>query len=166
MIWNILDAEGNSGNNWLLPAIVAVLVVLLVVWFFISGRKSKQRQQEYLEQLSALAPGNKVKTIGGICGIVVEICDDNTVVIETGTEQSGKSFLKLDKECIAQTDAKGPTQIAREEAEAKRRAEKEAAENAKATEEAPAPAEPEIKMPAAEIPTVEMPADSGTEKPE
>ena len=78
--------------------------------------------------LDAIQPGNKVKTIGGICGIVVEVCDDNTVIIETGSETSGKSWVKMDKELIAQTDAKGPTQIAREEAEARRKAEKEAKE--------------------------------------
>ncbi len=134
MLWNILAegaSEGATGtanptNNWLFPVIVIVLVILLVVWFYISGRKNKQRQKDYIEQLAAIAPGHKVKTIGGICGVVVEVCDDNTVIIETGTEASGKSVLKIDKECIAQTDAKGPTQIARENAEAKKKAEKEA----------------------------------------
>ena len=66
------------------------------------------------------------KTAGGICGIVAEVCDDNTVIIETGSEATGKSYVKMDKELIAQTDAKGPTQIAREEAEARRKAEKAA----------------------------------------
>ena len=141
LLWNLLaDGDAGSPGNampaWVFYVILAVLIVLLVVWFFLSGRKNKQRQKEYLEQLEAICPGNKVKTIGGICGIVVEVCDDNTVVIETGTELSGKSFLKLDKECIAQTDAKGPMQTAREEAEARRKAEKDA-KDAKV----PAPAE-------------------------
>ena len=61
----------------------------------------------------------------------MEVCDDNTVIIETGSENSGKSYVTMDKELIAQTDAKGPTQIAREEAEAKRKAEKEAKAAAK-----------------------------------
>lgn len=153
MLWNILAEEGETppSNNWLFLVIVVVLIVLLVVWFFISGRKNKQRQQEYIEQMDALAPGHKVKTIGGICGIVVEICDDNTIVIETGSEASGRSYLKIDKECIAQTDAKGPTQLAREEAEAKRKAEKDAKDENRAPEvvtakpekeEAPAENEP------------------------
>ncbi len=155
MIWNFLADEANSANNnpltqWLFPIILVVLVLLLVVWFFFSGRKNKQRQKEYVEQLEAIRPGNKVKTAGGICGIVVEVCDDNTVIIETGSENSGKSYVKMDKELIAQTDAKGPTQLAREQAEAAKKAAKEnkteesekPAEEAETSEEAaPAPAE-------------------------
>ena len=107
--------------------LIAVLVGLAIFYFVFSGKKNKQRQKEYVEQLEAIRPGHKVKTAGGICGIVVEVCEeDNTVIIETGSEKSGKSYVKMDKELIAQTDAKGPSQIAREEAEARRKAEKEA----------------------------------------
>ena len=129
----------NPWQQYMIYILLGVILVLLVVWLLFSGRKNKQRQKEYVEQLDAIAPGNKVKTAGGICGIVVEVCDDNTVIIETGSEQSGKSYIKMDKELIAQTDAKGPTQIAREQAEAARKAEKEAKN---AEKKAPAPAEP------------------------
>ncbi len=128
----------NPWQQYMIYILLGVIVVLLVVWLLFSGRKNKQRQKEYVEQLDAIAPGNKVKTAGGICGIVVEVCDDNTVIIETGSEQSGKSYIKMDKELIAQTDAKGPTQIAREQAEAARKAEKEAKN---AEKKAPAPEE-------------------------
>ncbi len=105
--------------------LLGVILVMFVVWIAFSGRKNKERQKEYEEQLAALRPGHKVKTAGGICGIIVEICEsDNTVIIETGSESAGKSYIKMDKELIAQTDAKGPTQIAREEAEAARKAAK------------------------------------------
>ena len=104
---------------------IAIIAGLFIFWLISSNKKSRDRQKEYVEQLEAIRPGHKVKTAGGICGIVVEVCDeDNTVIIETGSEKSGKSYVKMDKELIAQTDAKGPTQIAREEAEAKRKAEK------------------------------------------
>ena len=129
-MWSAL-LEDAPNNNWVLYIFVGVILVVFIAFMFFSGRKNKARQQEYVEQLEAIRPGNKVKTIGGICGIVVEVCDDNTVIIETGTEKTGKSYVKMDKEFIAQTDAKGPTQLAREEAEAKRKAEKEAKEAAK-----------------------------------
>lgn len=162
MIFNLLDDAPNS-NGWVMYVVVGVVVVLLVGWLFLSGRKNKRRQNEYVEQLNAIAPGNKVKTAGGICGIVVEVCDDNTVIIETGSEQSGKSYIKMDKELIAQTDAKGPSQIAREEAEARRKAEKEG-KSVEATETAEAPAE---EVPAAEAPETavseeETPAEEAT----
>ena len=56
--------------------------------------------------LDAIKPGNKVKTIGGICGVVVEVnAEENTFVLETGTEASGKSYIKFDKQAVYQTDA-------------------------------------------------------------
>ena len=119
-------SEPSKLPPWVMWVVLGVIVVLLFAWFFFSGRKNKQKQTEYVEQLDAIAPGNKVKTAGGICGIVTEVCDDNTVIIKTGSEESGYSFVKMEKELIAQTDAKGPTQIAREEAEEKKRLEKEA----------------------------------------
>ena len=162
--------------------IIGVVVVLLVGWLFLSNRKNKRRQNEYIEQLNAIAPGNKVKTAGGICGIVVEVCDDNTVIIETGSEQSGKSYIKMDKELIAQTDAKGPSQLAREEAEARRKAEKaekeagkaeeiETKEEAPEAEEAPAPVEEPVEgpvvteVPQEEAPAAEVPAAEEAPKP-
>ena len=140
-MWNILAEAAGNESNWLSYVLIGVLLVAVIAMFALSGRKNKQRQQEYMEQLAAIRPGHKVKTAGGICGIVVEVCDeDNTVIIETGSEQSGKSYIKMDKELIAQTDAKGATQLAREAAAAAKQAEKDGApveENAP-QEEAPA----------------------------
>lgn len=87
--------------------IVIVLMCAGVIALMIySGRKQKKRQQETMEMLDAIRPGNKVKTIGGICGVVVEVCpDDNTFILETGSEASGKSYVKFDKQAVYQTDA-------------------------------------------------------------
>ena len=86
--------------------IIVVMCVAVVGLMVFSGRNQKKRQQETMKMLDAIRPGNKVKTIGGICGIVVEVCpDDNTFVLETGTEKSGKSYIKFDKQAVYQTDA-------------------------------------------------------------
>lgn len=120
------QTQPANPNAWVFYVLMIAVIALLALWFFFSGRKNRQYGKEHAEQLEALAPGHKVITTGGICGVVVEVCDDDTIVIETGSEQSGKSYFKLDKRGIYETDAKGPTQIAREAAEAKRKAEKEA----------------------------------------
>ena len=160
MFWSLLAKEPTQ-NPWMMYIVLGVVVVIFVVWMVFSGRKNKQRQKEYTEQLEAIRPGHKVKTAGGICGIVVEVCDDNTIIMETGSETAGKSYIKMDKELIAQTDAKGPTQIAREEAEARRKAE-EAEKKAKKSGEVPAP------VPAREEPAEEKsePAEAKSEPAE
>lgn len=86
--------------------ILGVLLVAIVVMFVFSSRRRKKQEQEAKDLVNAVKPGNKVKTIGGICGIVVEVDnEENTFVLETGTEQSGKCFIKFDKQAIYQTDA-------------------------------------------------------------
>ena len=159
-----MGGEGGNSSSTIMFIVIIAVIVIFVAFMLLSGRKNKARQQEYVEQLEAIRPGHKVKTAGGICGIVVEVCDDNTVIIETGSENSGKSYIKMDKELIAQTDAKGPTQIAREEAEAKRKAEKEAKAAAKGKKsEAPAEAKPEEKP---ETPAQPESTDEASEKKE
>ncbi len=135
------DPNAAGPSQWLMPVMLIIIVVAFIAFLFLSGRKNRARDKEFAEQLDAIKPGNKIMSRGGLCGIVVEVCDDNTVVIETGSENTGKSYFKLAKECIYETDAKGPTQLAREEAELRRKAEKEAKEAAKAEASAPAPAE-------------------------
>ena len=175
-MFNILTSllagtEEAPKPNWFqsygLYIVLGVLVVAIIVWFVFSGRKNKQKQKEYGEQLDAIGPGNKGKTAGGICGIVTEVCDDNTVIIKTGSEESGYSFVKMDKELIAQTDAKGPSQIAREEAEARRKEEREAkaAEKAAASLNDNKPEEvSEVKTEEKEVKTEEKTEESVAEE--
>ena len=156
MIWNLLAEGENAGaGGYMLYAVLGVLIVLMIIWLIFSNRKGKQRQKEYAEQIAAIRPGHKVKTIGGICGIVVEVCDDNTLIIETGSESAGKSYIKMDKDCISQTDAKGPTQLAREEAEAQKKAQQE-----EKTHKGDAPAETKEGQSADETPQT---PESGSE---
>lgn len=116
MAMNLLAS--NAGSYILMIALVAIIIVFMVY----NRKVQAKRQQETKDMLDAIKPGNKVKTIGGICGVVVEVCpEDNTFVLETGTEKSGKSYIKFDKQAVYQTDAvvqKAPVAEKKEEVEA------------------------------------------------
>lgn len=100
MLANLLASNAGS---WIM---IIVLVAVIIVFMVYNRRVQAKRQQETTDMLNAIKPGNKVKTIGGICGVVVEVCpEDNTFVLETGTEASGKSYIKFDKQAVYQTDA-------------------------------------------------------------
>ena len=104
------SAAGSGGcfskENLPMTIVMLVLLGVMVVFMALSRRSQAKKQKEQMDTLNAVKPGNKVKTIGGICGVVVEVCpEDNTFVLETGTEASGKSYLKFDKQAIYQTDA-------------------------------------------------------------
>lgn len=150
--------------------ILGVLVVAIVVMFIFSSRKRKKQEQDAKDLINSVKPGNKVKTIGGICGIVVEVdAEENTFVLETGTEQSGKCFIKFDKQAIYQTDAivektvAAPAEKTEESSAAPEEPfeESSTATPAEAVEAAPAEAvetapseteaEPEVKTPAKKI---------------
>ena len=105
MWMNLLDnsTTANNKGSFILPLVLIGLVVVMMVF---NSRTQKKRREEQKNMLDAIQPGNKVKTIGGICGVVVEVCaEDNTFIMETGSETSGKSYLKFDKQAVYQTDA-------------------------------------------------------------
>ncbi len=79
---------------------VIVVGAMLVMGFF--GKRRQQKQQEELEKtLNAMQPGCKVKTIGGIIGVIAEVCpEEKTFVVETGSEATGKSYIKFDREAV------------------------------------------------------------------
>ena len=114
MFWNLLTntSSNNEGDSTGTIIFFVVMIGLIVVFSIFSRRSQRKRQEEVNATLDAMQPGNKVKTIGGICGVVVELCpEDGTFILETGSESTGKSYLKLDKKSVYQTDAVAPTQV-------------------------------------------------------
>lgn len=166
MIWNLLSAAtsatsgtstsaGGTGAGCTITTFIPWLLIIgvIVVMYLFSRRSQQKREKEINDTLDAIQPGNKVKTIGGICGIVVEVCpEDNTFILETGSEVSGKSYIKLDKKAVYQTDANKP---AAEEAPVENTEEKPFEE----TEETPVEEIPVEET--AETPVEETPAEEG-----
>lgn len=149
------DSSGNGGSSGSGPVtyiLLGVILVAIVVMFIFTSRKNKKKEQEQKAMLDAVAPGNKVTTIGGISGIVVEVNPaDDTFVLETGSEDSGKSYIKFVKQAIYQTDAKPAVAEKNGKDEAK-------AETAEKAEE-PAKEEPAKEEPAEETKAEETKAE-------
>jgi len=86
-------AEGQEGGGWMsfLPLIAIVLVFYL---FFIRPQMKKSKdQKKYRENLKK---GDKIITIGGIHGKIVEI-QDTTFTIEV----EGQMKLRIEKSAVA-----------------------------------------------------------------
>ena len=107
MLFNLLtSSETPTTDNGMGSLLMMGILVIVFIAFSIFNRRSqKKRQEEAQKQLDAIRPGTKVKTIGGIMGVVVELCDDNAFILETGSEKSGKSYIKFDKQSVYQSDA-------------------------------------------------------------
>ena len=139
MLFNLLtENTQGGGGSWIL---MLVLIAIIVVFMIFNRRSQAKRQQETMDMLNAIQPGNKVKTIGGICGVVVEVCpEDNTFVLETGTEASGKSYIKFDKQAVYQTDA-----VAKKEEKTEEVPQEEASQEETPFEETAAPEEETVE---------------------
>lgn len=144
MLFNLLteaaENAGNTGNGtassgWGTWLMMGILLVIIIVFMIINRNTQKKQEEETKATLNALKPGSKVTTIGGICGVVAELCEDGTFILETGSENTGRSYLKLLKEAIYQTDARAEK---KEEAPAEEKQEAPAEEAAEAPVEAPA----------------------------
>lgn len=138
LIANNLLAEGADGA-WMTYVFLGILVLAFIAMFVWQNRKQKKQQAEQEATKNAIRPGNKVKTIGGVCGIVVEVNpEESTFVMETGSEIAGKSYMKFDMQAIYQTDAKPEPSAENKDKGAKKQGKNEepAQENAtNATEE-------------------------------
>ena len=104
MFLNLLEESTGKPQNTTMITVVFIVIIVamigLLVWQTISGKKKQKEAQNMLNQLKK---GDRVKTIGGVCGFVVEINDaENTFVLETGTDDN-KSYVKFDKGAIYQT---------------------------------------------------------------
>lgn len=106
MLFSLLEEATTKNNSWISYVLIGVLVVILIVSMILMNRRSKKREEEAKKLIDAVKPGNKVKTIGGVCGIVVEVnTEEDTFVLETGSEASGKCYMKFVRQAILESDA-------------------------------------------------------------
>lgn len=107
-MFNLLAEETQTGNGiytYIIMGVLLLAIIGLFVWQSISGKK---KQKEAQEMVNSLKIGDRIKTIGGVCGFLVEINnDENTIVIETGSEKN-KCHIKFDKGAIYQTGPANP----------------------------------------------------------
>lgn len=110
-MWKLLaDETTNATNNGGLGSyiVMGVLIVAIIGLFVWQSYSNKKRNKAAQEMMSSLKIGDRIKTIGGLCGFLVEINnDENTIVIETGTDTK-KSYVKLDKAAIYKTGPANP----------------------------------------------------------
>ena len=87
---NFLTATPAAGG---MGSTVFMLVMMLAIMYFVMIRPENKRKKEAEEMRSAVKKGDKVVTIGGITGVVVDV-KDNRFVLETGADQVRIEFEK------------------------------------------------------------------------
>ena len=83
-------AEGQQASAW--PTIIMFGAIILVMWLFMI-RPQRKQQKELQNFRNALKKGDKVVTVGGIYGEIVEV-NEKTVLIRV----DGDVKLRVDKQ--------------------------------------------------------------------
>ena len=118
-------ATATGGLVGMLP----MLLIMVAVFYFMIIRPENKRKKEAEQMRSTLKKGDKVVTIGGITGTVVDV-KDNKFVLETGADQVRIEFEKwaLSSNETAAEAKKAEAKKA-QEAKAKAKAAKKAEKN-------------------------------------
>ena len=108
---------------------IIMMVLMIAVFYFMLIRPENKRKKEAEEMRSAVKKGDKITTIGGIVGTVVDV-KENNIVIETSADQVRLELAKwaLSTNETAAENAKIEAQKAQEakaKAKAAKKAEKE-----------------------------------------
>ena len=87
---NFLTANPAAGG---MGSTLFMLVMMIAIMYFVMIRPENKRKKEAEEMRAAVKKGDKVVTIGGITGVVVDV-KDNRFVLETGADQVRIEFEK------------------------------------------------------------------------
>ena len=72
---------------------ILMIVVMIAIFYFMLIRPENKRKKEAEEMRSSVRKGDKITTIGGIIGTVVDV-KENNIVIETSADQVRVEFAK------------------------------------------------------------------------
>ena len=122
---HFLTSTGAAGMG----SSIIMLVAMLAIFYFMLIRPENKRKKEAEAMRSAVKVGDRITTIGGICGTVVNVKEDR-LVVETGADQVRIEFAKwaISSNETAAEAAKAQAQKD-QEAKAKAKAAKKAEKN-------------------------------------
>ena len=115
-------APGGLGST------IVMMVAMLGIFYFMLIRPENKRKKEAEQMRSSVRKGDKITTIGGVVGTVVDV-KENNIVIETSADQVRIEFAKwaISSNETAAENAKAEAKKAQEEkakAKAAKKAEK------------------------------------------
>ena len=104
MLFSFLLAEAEAANNtpannntqWIMIGIVGALFVAMIVYTIFSSRKRKKQQDT---MMSSLVVGTKIMTIGRMVGKITQVNNDNTLIVNVGTESS-PTLIVIDRQAV------------------------------------------------------------------
>jgi len=81
------------GKDMIIP-----LILMMVVMYFFMLRGPRKKQQQQKQMLQAIKKNDRIRTIGGIFGTVVDVRDDEVVI---KVDESNNTKIHLSRSAIA-----------------------------------------------------------------
>ena len=124
---NFLTAAEGAGMG----STIVMLVVMVAIFYFMLIRPENKRKKEAEQMRSSIKKGDKITTIGGIIGTVVDL-KENSIVIETSADQVRMELAKWSVSANETADAAAKAEAKKaQEAKAKAKAAKKAEKSGK-----------------------------------
>lgn len=131
----LLASLSDGAKKGLMFGLLAVVLVGMIVFSFISNKKNKKNQATLNSQIKV---GARIRTAAGMLGYITQVNVDNTIIVNCGTEEA-PNFVCMVSQAVAEVlvpAPKTPEEIAAEkEAEELIEAKKNAKENKEVKEE-------------------------------
>ena len=81
---NFLNSPAGAGAS--MGSTLVMMVAMIAIFYFMLIRPENKRKKDAEQMRSAVKKGDKITTIGGIVGTVVDV-KENNIVIETSADQ-------------------------------------------------------------------------------
>ena len=104
----VLMAGGGSQEAGSMYTTLVTFVLIILIFYFLIIRPQKKRDKEAKKMLEAMKKGDKVVSIGGIHGTIVQV-KDQTVVVKV--DDSARIEFTKSTKTITRTSAEPCTEV-------------------------------------------------------
>ena len=112
----VLMAGGGSQEAGSMYTTLVTFVLIILIFYFLIIRPQKKRDKEAKKMLEAMKKGDKVVSIGGIHGTIVQV-KDQTVVVKVD-DSARIEFTKSAIASVVSKDKSAPQKVKKEEEKA------------------------------------------------
>lgn len=103
MIAMFLEQNVNSQAAGASTAFMVIYVIALVGFFYLMFLRPQRKEQKKMDELrNGVRPGDSIMTTGGFYGVVLDVVDDDTVIVEFGNDKHCR--IPMHKNAIAEVE--------------------------------------------------------------
>ena len=95
----LLTKTGSNGTT----VIIFYVVILVAFFYFMIIRPQKKQNAQQEEMMKGIKPGDSIMTTSGFYGVVIDVTDDETVIVEFGNNKNCR--IPMHKKAIAEVES-------------------------------------------------------------